>query len=258
MISKAAAVGFLLLGLLLISLLGLLTGPIPQPQSYHHFADQRSWWGVANTWNVLSNIAFILVGIWGCFLLLIPNKIVFEDKRERWPWLGVACGLILTSLGSAFYHLDPDNTRLVWDRLPMTIVFTSYTAALISERINVAYGLWLWPLMLIIGFYSVEFWYWSELQGEGDLRLYLGVQLFAILTTFIMLTVPSPYNSTGYLFGIIIFFALARAAEEYDRQIFAISDKTISGHTLKHLLAAFTVFLMFWMLKKRKTIRINR
>lgn len=254
--SKAKEIG-LLIGVLLIFLVGLFMEPIPQHSAYHHFADQRPWLGVPNAWNVLSNLVFFLVGAWGLFLLLTPDKVRFIDNRERWPWVGVALGLILTSLGSAYYHLDPNNASLVWDRLFLTIVFVSYAMALISERVNVAFGLWLWPLMLIFGFYTVWFWNWSELHGHEDLRPYFGIQAFVILTTFVMAISPSPYNRNGYLSGIIILFFLARLAELYDHQVYEASHWIISGHTLKHFLAALTAFLMFWMLRKRRIIRMR-
>ena len=29
----------------------------------------------------------------------------------------------LTGIGSAYYHLEPNNDRLVWDRLPLAMMF---------------------------------------------------------------------------------------------------------------------------------------
>lgn len=251
MVSKATSIGLLLLAIAFIFLMGLWIGPIPQPQSYHHFADQRSWAGVASALNVFSNFAFALVGFWGLFLLF-SKKVTLSDNRERWPWVGVAISLILTAIGSAYYHLSPDNARLVWDRLPMTILFMSYISALISERINITLGLWLWPLLLMIGFYSVWSWYWSEMQGNGDLRLYFGVQAFALLATLVMLMTPSKYDHNSYLIAVVIFFALSKIFEMYDHQVYAMSGGIISGHTLKHLAAAFAAFWMLLMVKNRK------
>jgi hypothetical protein len=55
-------------GLAAITLLLLLfLPPIPQPQDYHQFADQRTLLGVPNFWNVVSNLPFVLVGAWGLY-----------------------------------------------------------------------------------------------------------------------------------------------------------------------------------------------
>ena len=236
----------------LIILAGFFVKPIPQPQAYHDFADQRSWLGLPNVWNVVSNIPFAIAGVWGLFLLFPSGKVRFFDNRERWMWIGVSIGLILTAVGSSYYHLAPDNSRLVWDRLPMTIIFMSFVAALISDRINLSLGLLLWPLLLGIGFYSVWLWQSSELLGEGDLRLYIGVQIFTFLATFVMLLTPSHYNRNYDLAVILIFYALARFFEIFDHETYLLSAKIISGHTLKHLSAGLAGIWLIHMIWKRK------
>jgi hypothetical protein len=174
----------LILGVGIITiLLGIVTGPIIQPDSYHRFADQRSWLNLPNTWNVLSSGAFALAGIYGLFSL---KRAVFIDRRERLLWVGVSWGLILTALGSGFYHLDPNNAHLAFDRLPMTLVFLSLVAILIAERINIRLGLLTWPILIVGGVASVLIW-----KMGGDLRYYLGVQVFTFLSVFVMLLVPS-------------------------------------------------------------------
>jgi hypothetical protein len=240
--------------LMLIITLGLFLNPIPQPQAYHNFADQRSVLHIPNAWNVLSNIPFALAGIWGIFLLSSPKKIQLIDNRERWLWFGVSIGLILTAVGSSYYHLAPNNSRLVWDRLPMTIVFMSYVAALISERMSMPLGFWLWPLMLGIGFLSVLTWKISELHGTGDLRFYLGVQAFTILATLVMLFTPSPYTQTWDLAFVALFYGLAILFENLDHQVYMFSGSIISGHTLKHLSAALAGAWLIWMIRKRKIV----
>jgi hypothetical protein len=243
----------LLVGIaILIAMIGLLIKPIPQPQTYHNFADQGTWQGIPNAWNVLSNIPFALVGIWGLFLLFYADKLQFVDNRERWLWAGVSIGFILTAFGSGYYHLAPDNARLMWDRLPMTIIFMSYAAALISERINVSLGLWLWPLLLGFGFYSVFHWHLSELQGAGDLRLYFGVQAFVLLATFVMLITPSLYDRNGDIVVVAILFVLAKLFEMFDHQFDVVTRGYFSGHTLKHLISALAGAWLLRMLWKRK------
>lgn len=254
MVSKQTSIILLASAPVLLVVIGLLLNPIPQPLSYHNFADQRSWLDIANVWNVLSNIPFALVGIWGLFLLFSPGKVQFADKRERWPWIGFSIGLILTAFGSGYYHLSPDNSRLVWDRLPMTIVFMSLVAALITERINLRLGLWLWPVLLGVGFYSVLYWQASELSGNGDLRFYLGVQVFTLLVLLIMLLSPSPYNRNWDLAVVIMFYVLAWLCETFDHQIDMFTSGIVSGHTLKHLAGAAAGFWLIRMIWKRRII----
>lgn len=254
MISIKSGLLLLISAALLTYLVFYMLQPIPQLQSYHDFADQRSWLGIPNAWNVLSNIAIAIPGLCGLFLLLSPQKIQFNNPRERWLWMGVSIGLILTAIGSSYYHLAPDHSRLVADRLPMTIVFMSFVAALIGERINMALGLWLWPVLLAIGFYSVLFWYTSERLGRSDLRFYLGIQAFTILIGIIMWLTPSPYDRNWDLPIIILCYGLALFFDQFDYQVYRMTNKVISGHTLKHLtvgLAGAWIICMLWKRKRR-------
>lgn len=255
MISKKTSITLLVSITLLIVIIGLLLKPIPQPLTYHNFADHKSWLGIANYLNVLSNIPMALAGIWGLFILFSPGKVQFIDNRERWPWVGISIGLILTALGSGFYHLAPDNSRLVWDRLPMTIVFMSFVAALIIDRISIRIGLWMWPVLLGIGIYSVLQWNVSELHGTGDLRLYAIVQGYALVVAIIMLLVPSHYNRTWDLAIVVAFYVLAKVFELFDLQIYIFDKGIISGHSLKHLAAAIAGIWLIRMVWKREVVR---
>lgn len=246
-------IGFiLLLGCtLLVLVIGLMLPQIPQPQDYHHFADQRSWLSVRNAWNVLSNLPFALVGIWGLFLLL-SKPIQFVDKREYWLWTYISCGLILVAFGSSYYHLEPGDGRLVWDRLPMTIVFMSFVTVVISDRVSSKLAFCLWPFLLVLGIFSVVQWYFSEIIGAGDLRLYLAVQLYAILIALVMFPLPSHFTRPWDIAVIALLYGLAKVFEFYDKQIYQLCGGVISGHTLKHLAAALASYWLIRMMWKRQ------
>jgi hypothetical protein len=62
----------------------------------------------------------------------------------------------------------------------MTIAFMAMVAAIISERISLRAGLWLLPLLLLVGMGSILQWYPSEVRGAGDLRFYTAVQTVAV------------------------------------------------------------------------------
>ena len=232
----------------------------PQPQSYHLFADRRTILGIPNFGDVVSNLPFAVVGICGLvFLLRLSNKrtsVAFVDRREIWPYLFAFAGLLLTAFGSSYYHLAPDNERLVWDRLPMTITFMAMVAAVVTERINVRLGLWLLPFLLLIGLASVSQWYWSETKGVGDLRFYAAVQVYSALVILLALFLPQRYTR-GSDFGLVFgFYALAKALEFFDKPVFA-SLRVVSGHSLKHLAAAAAGFCILRMLQNRKPATVS-
>jgi len=247
-----------LIGLTAAVALGALFSPrTPQPLSYHYFADQRTWLGMPNLGDVASNLAFAVFGIWGLAWLvkLTPEAVSkrFVDGRERWFYLAVFLGMLLTAIGSAYYHLAPDNDRLVWDRLPMTIVFMSLVAAMMAERISVRAALWLWPVLLTIGILSVLQWHWSEQAGRGDLRFYAAVQAYAVLVLLLVLFLPPRYTRSSDLGVVVALYVLAKLLETFDKQIFAVGH-AVSGHTLKHIAAGFAGLWILRMLQKRRPI----
>src|SRR5690606_36416572 len=97
---------------------------------------------------------------------------VFVDPVERWPWVVLFAGAILTGFGSAWYHWSPSNESLVWDRMPMALVAMSVLSAVIAERIGVKAGVKALVPLLLVGVFSVLYWIWTEQRGTGDLRLY--------------------------------------------------------------------------------------
>lgn len=245
--------------LTLAAILGIMVlPPIPQSQDYHHFADGRALLGISNFLNVASNAAFLLVGALGLLFLWQRRdskpESPFVERAEQWPYAALFLGIALTGLGSAYYHLAPDNARLVWDRLPMTIAFTAVLSAIVAERISAKAGLMSLVPLVAVGIGSVVYWQVTELGGQGDLRPYVIVQFYPMLAILlIMLLFPPKYTRNADLLGAAALYALAKAFEALDNRIFALGQ-IISGHTLKHLAAAMATYLILRMLQKRRPL----
>lgn len=244
--------------LVVLMVFGVMLMPrISEPASYHCFADARSWVGVPNTLNVVSNLAFALVGMIGLVAIFGPGAQEshrFVSSWERWPYVVLFTGSLLTSVGSAYYHLAPDNARLVWDRLPMTMGFMALLSAMLSERIGVAVARRLFVPLLAAGAFSVLYWSWTERQGVGDLRLYGLVQFGSILVIVLLLLMyRGTYTGVGYLVAALVTYAGAIGLDRMDHQVFAIGH-IMSGHTLKHLIAAAAVGCLVVMLHVRSPI----
>jgi hypothetical protein len=257
LISRRAGLGLLIVLTAAVILVSFLLPRIPQPQSYHLFADRRGFMGIPNFGDVVSNLPFAAIGLWGLAFLLRcnsnPTTGHFLDRREKWPYLFVFTGLLLTAFGSSYYHLDPGNARLVWDRLPMTIAFMPMVAAVIAERISLRLGLWLLPILLLVGMGSVLQWYWSEMRNMGDLRFYAAVQAYSALVVLLAMLFPRRYTR-AYDLGLIVgFYALAKVLELLDKPIFAALH-FVSGHTLKHLAAAAAGYCILQMVRKRQPV----
>jgi len=218
-----------------VGVIGSLFVPrIPQDPAYHQFADSRTLLGIANFWNVITNIPFVLVGIFGLVRL---SRVV----ALRSGYLIVCIGIVLVAVGSSYYHYAPSTKSLVWDRLPMTIVFMALFSAIIEDRVSGRAGkILLWPL-IVVGAASVGYWHLSELQGNGDLRPYGLVQFLPlVLIPLILILFPTGAMRTSFLWWTLVIYALSKIAEHFDLWIFEITGM-ISGHSIKHLLASLAI-----------------
>ncbi len=242
-----------LLGLLAVGLLALLFVPrIGQDPAYHLFADIRPLLGVANFGDVISNLAFLYVGLAGLVVVLGPRRhTIFREPGDSAPYIVFFLGVTLVSFGSAYYHLDPNNATLLWDRLPMTVAFMALTAAIIADRVDrMAALVYLLPILVILGLASLVYWELSARTGADDLRFYGFVQFFPIvLLPLILWLFPDwRYMSTRGLLWLVFWYGLAKVFEHFDGEIFDLLGRTVSGHTLKHLAAAVAPFVVLRML----------
>ncbi|MEW8506575.1 MAG: hypothetical protein AB2598_07700 [Candidatus Thiodiazotropha sp.] len=228
----------------LVPLLAL--DPIPQDAAYHNFVDTGSFMGIPNFFDVISSLAFLLVGAVGTVYCL-KN----DSGPGRRGWLVLFIGVGLVGFGSGYYHWKPNNETLVWDRLAMSVGFMGLLTALLSEYVNSRLSSLLIPL-ITIGIGSVLHWHFFD-----DLRLYAWVQFSPLLTLpFIVGLFNSRYTHQWLLITALLLYALAKGAEAYDVALFRMTGETVSGHTVKHLLAAAGCYSILIMLKRRK--RRNR
>ena len=261
---KTAKVVFLLLLAIAAGVVTFTRPPFPQPPGYHAFADTRTLWGIPNALDVLSNIGFLVVGLAGLRFLgrgptLDPEAsfrpgahTAFESYRERPAYVIFFAAIVLTALGSAFYHLAPSTPRLFWDRLPMAIAFMALFATVISERISIYWSRNLLLPLVFGGVASVVLWRISEQRGAGDLRAYVLVQGFPMLALpIILLLFRSRYSRGWMLLVVVLLYAGAKALEHFDAQVFVATERHVSGHTLKHVVAAMAAYVLVLMLKRR-------
>ncbi len=229
---------------LVLSLLGIyFSGPFAQDQEYHAFADQRSWLGIPNFLDVITNSLFILIGIAG-LLFLIKHR----QHRATMSWPVFFIGVLTVGFTSGFYHWHPTDDTLVWDRLSLAVMFMSLTAAVLAEMLDTRFDKLLLLPLLVLGIGSVLYWHFS-----GDLRLYIWAQLTPmILIPLLLIFSKSRYTHAGYLWMTFIFYLAAKVTEIFDTEIYELSGSIISGHSIKHIFAAIGLAFIVHMLRKRR------
>jgi len=217
--------------------------PIAQDLAYHNFADRRTFCGIPNMLDVASNIAFLIVGIAGVLFWRRAQGLAVS-------WLVLFAGTALVFFGSGYYHWGPSNATLLWDRLPMTIAFMGLFAAFISEHIGPRLERYLLVPAVAVGIASAVWWHFTD-----DLRWYAWVQFTPLACIpFVLAVFPARYTHRMYLLYALGLYVVAKFAELWDREIYALTGNLFSGHTLKHLLAAGGVLMILMMLKRRSAV----
>ena len=235
----------IIIGVLIV----LNVSPLPQNPDYHNFADQRQMIGISHFWNVISNVPFIVVGF------IAVNKLL-QGGVLKYPQALFSCYLVFfiaigtVGMGSAYYHLQPTNETLFWDRLPMTIGFMSFMSIIIGEYISEKVALKLLFPLILIGAASVIYWHLTEQAGHGDLRPYGLVQFLPMLIIpMILLMFPARYTHTRYIWGMLGTYMIAKVFELCDGDLFNMIGW--GGHAIKHVFAAIGPYLFYLAMKKR-------
>jgi hypothetical protein len=223
----------LLIGSVLIFVIGAAlqyVWPLAQAASYHHFADERSLGPLPNAADVLSNLVILAAG------LLNLRWVIRHASRQPAQFPGMlvtGIGLILTSFGSGWYHAAPSDATLVWDRLPMTIVFASILGMLWTSVTGQRVG-WLQMLiLLVVSIGTVGYW-----LAFNSLWPYAILQ-FGGLAAVVGLTVTRKVDAPFAWAMVIVWYGLAKVFESLDWQIWALTDHLFAGHALKHIASGF-------------------
>ncbi|MFT5533467.1 MAG: hypothetical protein ACI8WM_003521 [Burkholderiaceae bacterium] len=241
------------LGIMLLVITAMMVhGPIAQLAHYHQFADSRSLGGLPNAADVLSNIGFAVVGIWGLWALRAKAK--HPSIAEAWPGYAVFLGAVtLTAIGSSFYHLLPNNDSLVWDRLPIALACAGLLAGAYAET-HVTPRHWLLPALVVAAVASVVWWSITDSIAVGDLRPYLLMQGAPLVLIPLWQWIAHSPRRDRIAFSVaILLYVLAKAFELNDHAVLN-ALAFLSGHTIKHLLAAAaaTVLVANWVRRPNK------
>ena len=256
--NSTRGVTFRLLSIFAVAILAIVAvsfmHPVPQDPAYHDFIDQRTLYGIPNFWNVASNVPFVIAGLLGLLLLTGKQPVAGGLPELRPAYLVFFAGVFLTGFGSAYYHLDPSNASLVWDRLPMTLAFMAFFSMIVGEYLSPRLGrALLWPL-LAVGILSIVYWHITESEGRGDLRPYALVQFLPmVLIPMILLMFRSRLDGSILLWFMIAAYVVSKIAEHYDAELYAATG-ALSGHAIKHLAAAVGTLFIYIALRRRRPV----
>ena len=205
-------------------LLDLLSNKISLLPEYHNFADKRTFLEIPNAMDVLSNI-----------VILIPALYLLQRKQKTKESNLLILHIILLSVASSYYHFNPSDETILGDFL--MIAATSMIVLIIIS--DTEYGLLLYSYAI----FSILYWKYT-----GDLRFYIliliGVPLYIVIKYY------KDINLRNYVYIIIIATILLRLSEHNDHFIYKLTNKQMSGHTLKHIFAGIGIWYMIQLLQK--------
>jgi hypothetical protein len=125
----------------------------------------------------------------------------------------------------------------------------SVFSAVIYEWVDTKTGQTIFLPLIAAGIFSIIYWIVFD-----DLRWYALVQLLPVpLILVIVFFFHSGYKSRKWLLGMFAGYIIAKIFEHFDGEVFSML-KAVSGHTLKHLFASLSVFLIIVMIRKRKFV----
>jgi len=235
----------------LYALLRLVFGPVAQDPSYHRFADTQALGPIPRGADVLSNLAILAAGLAGLALW----RRVRIDEGERAAYALLVAGMLLTAIGSAYYHWEPGNARLMWDRMPMTLVLAAMLALVLSDRVDPAFARVAWWPFALLGAASVLWWSLTGRLGRDDLLFYLVVRIgVGLMIICLCLLRRGRHSHIGWLLAALGLDITMSICERLDASIFSATGGLTSGHTIKHLLAgALLGCLLMWLLQRKRT-----
>lgn len=243
--------GYLILaGGALALVIAVFVHRMPQPVAYHFFADQRACLGIPNFFNVASNLAFALTGALALAWMYAQRAALrarFIDPREAWLWVALYVSTFFVTFGSAYYHLAPDNPRLLWDRLPMALTAPAFVAIVCADRFGLRAAAWTGGVLAIASAASLVYWRSTMAPGPDNVWPYF-VMLYGSLlcAVIVMLVFRSRYTHAHAAWASVLIYGIAMAFDDtLDETLYAYGQ-AVSGHSLKHMLAAIALLWLAW------------
>jgi len=247
---------FLLLALAILCpiVLFVMLPAVPQPQSYHDFADKRPYFGIPHFFNVISNIGFLWAGYRGRQLLASNGLATSWETRSIYQKFFAL--VFAGGIGSTIYHIYPNDMTLFFDRFPMILAVAALFSAIIAERVSSKLGFAsLYPSMAFAGL-STLYWGATEICDVGDLRPYALCQALPVLLLpfILMKSKTQGAEDNRHLWKMAAYVGVARMGEWCDWFVYQLSLHLISGHTVKHIFLFLAILEVMLHVQAKKRV----
>ncbi len=237
---------------ILVLILCSVFGPFKyQDLHYHQFADLRNWLPVPNTSDVLTNLFFLIFGIFG--FIQIRNWLpTAENSTTRHMLKLFYFGFIVTTFASGYYHWSPNHQSLFVDRLGMSVAFAGLLGLGVDLHMSSRRSLLFAVIFLLFGVGADGYWLYTEnILPWALLQVYGLVFLFSL---FFLGRKNQNQLKINWLAIIAVYF-LAKVFESNDHMVFNFTHELISGHSVKHILASLAAIpVLYAVYDKAKNV----
>lgn len=197
----------------------------------HPFIDARTLWGIPNALDVLSNLAFIPLGLWGLKSLYQAPMVHRAAQQSAAVFFA---GLLATCASSSYYHWAPSAWGLAVDRAGMAMAFAGVLGLAAAERVSLRAAPYVWVNVLAAGLMAAYLNY-----SLGAIAPWVVVQFGGMAVVLWAATQPKQAGALGVRWGWLIgIYAVAKLFELGDEAVYRATDYTLSGHSIKHIVAS--------------------
>ncbi|THU05439.1 hypothetical protein E9531_02565 [Lampropedia puyangensis] len=243
---------------LFLVVLAIALPAMAQAAHYHAFADDRTLWGIPRAMDVLSNFPLMAAGVaiaWCLWRSLALGTL--RAPLPIWWWLSVlaAAGFAATAVASSLYHLHPDDAGVFWDRLAMALVFAAIVGLAVQQALDDTSASIMTVITLAGASIALSVW-----RHTGNFTPWIIVQAGGMLLLLALAMQPARRQAAILsiaLTPILCWYALAKLAEWGDHFFFTLTAGYLSGHSLKHVLAACAAWPLLQMLYNAKAPEVN-
>jgi 1-acyl-sn-glycerol-3-phosphate acyltransferase len=224
-----------------ISAIAVFSPSVAELDGYIHFADQREALGLPRAMDVLSNLPFLLVGLYGL-------SVVARTTNPIKPFaVAFFVGLVVTSMGSAWFHLHPlEHGRLAIDRLGMLVAFCGLIGLATALKVSLRAGYFVSIFVAVAGLVSVHI-----SNSTGNALPWAIVQFGGLALVLWFASIKNTKNQPVLnLWWVVVVYAAAKALEMADQPVFDWTRQVISGHSLKHIVASLAAWPVIAMLSR--------
>lgn len=208
----------------------------------HPFIDARTLWGIPNALDVLSNLAFVPLGLWGLWLLHRAPNVPLATRQAAAVFFA---GLVLTCFASSFYHWAPSALGLTIDRAGMAVAFAGVLGLAAAEHVSLRSAPWVWGSVLAAGLLAAMLNFIM-----GAIAPWAVVQFGGIAVVLWAAGQPALRTALGVRWGVLIaVYAVAKLLELGDEAVFHATGDMVSGHSLKHIAASLAALPVIAVLR---------